>query len=211
MRGPFRRAVVAFGAGVVLLGPAAGAATQGGAVAAASASAPVRGWSITPAPNPVIPTGQLFWVSCPAANWCMAVGTYTKASGAGVSLAEQWNGSKWRIQPIPSPPGAAWSDLFGVSCVSPSACEAVGVTASTSQEVRALAERWNGSSWRIQPVPSPVGGGQLEGVSCTSPSACTAVGGTPPGTPRKTLAERWNGSSWQIQSAPSPAGAFLSG
>ena len=88
MRGPFRRAVVAFGAGVVLLGPTAGAATQGGAVAAASASAPVRGWSITPTPNPVIPTGQLFWVSCPTANWCMAVGAYTKASGAGVTLAE---------------------------------------------------------------------------------------------------------------------------
>src|SRR5215471_17540905 len=51
------------------------------------ASASVPGWSVTPSPNPVIPTGQLFWVSCPAANSCMAVGTYTKASGVGVALA----------------------------------------------------------------------------------------------------------------------------
>src|SRR5499427_7544109 len=181
------------------------------ASASVPAGASVPGWSITPSPNPVIPTGQLFWVSCPAANSCMAVGTYTKASGVGVALAEQWNGSKWRIQPIPNPPGAAWSNLFGVSCVSPSACEAVGTTASRSGEVKALAERWNGSSWQLQHAPSPAGGGQLNGVSCTSPSACTAVGGTPQGTPRKTLVERWNGSSWQIQSAPSPAGAFLSG
>ena len=141
----------------------------------------------------------------------MAVGTYTKASGTGVALAEQWNGSAWRIQPVPSPPGAAWSNLLGVSCVSPSACEAVGVTASRSGALTALAERWNGSSWQLQRAPSPAGGGQLNGVSCTSPSACTAVGGSPPGTPRTVLAERWNGSSWQIQSAPSPAGAFLSG
>src|SRR5215470_16519719 len=191
------------------------AVAAGAAGIPASASVPVgvsaRGWSVTPSPNPVIPAGQLFWVSCPAANSCLAVGTYTKASGAGVVLAERWNGSTWRIQPAPSPPGAAWSNLFGVSCVSPSACEAVGTTASRSGAQTALAERWNGSSWQIQHAPSPAGGGQLNGVSCTSPSACTAVGGTPQGTPRKTLVERWNGSSWQIQSAPSPAGAFLSG
>src|SRR6516225_3240092 len=183
----------------------------GAAAIPASASVPAQGWSVTPSPNPLIPTGQLFWVSCPAANSCMAVGTYTKASGAGVPLAEQWNGSKWRIQPIPSPPGAALSNLFGVSCVSASACEAVGVTVSGSGAVKAMAERWNGTSWRLQAAPSPAGGGQLNGVSCTSASACTAVGGTPQGTPRKTLVERWNGSSWQIQPAPSPAGAFLSG
>ena len=191
----------------VVLAGAAGIPASASVPAGASA----LGWSVTPSPNPVIPTGQLFWVSCPAANWCMAVGTYTKASGAGVALAEQWNGNTWRIQPVPSPPGAAWSNLLGVSCVSPSACEAVGATASRSGVLTALAERWNGSSWQLQRAPSPAGGGQLNGVSCTSPSACTAVGGTPPGTPRTALAERWNGSGWQIQPAPSPAGAFLSG
>jgi hypothetical protein len=141
----------------------------------------------------------------------MAVGTYTKASGVGVPLAEQWNGSKWRIQRVPGPSGAAWSALFGVSCASPSACEAVGVATSGSGAQTALAEGWNGSSWQIQAAPSLAGGAQLNGVSCTTPSACTAVGATPQGTPRKTLVERWNGSSWQIQSAPSPPGAFLSG
>jgi len=198
----------------LIAGVAAAVVLAGAAAIPASASVPAsasRGWSVTPTPNPVIPTGQLFWVSCPAASSCMAVGTYTKASGAGVTLAERWKGSKWRIQPIPSPPGAAWSNLFGVSCGSPSACEAVGTTASRSGAQKPLAEGWNGSSWQLQPAPSPAGGGQLNGVSCTSPSACTAVGGTPNGTPRKTLVERWNGSSWQIQSAPSPAGAFLSG
>ena len=75
------------------------------ALASVPAGASASGWSVTPSPNPVIPTGQLLWVSCPAANSCMAVGTYAKASGAGVTLAEQWNGNQWRIQPVPSPPG----------------------------------------------------------------------------------------------------------
>jgi hypothetical protein len=181
----------------------------------ANASVPVsasaRGWSVTPSPNPVIPTGQLNWVSCPAANSCVAVGTYVKSSGAGVTLAERWDGSRWRIQPVPSPPGAAWSALNGVSCVSPSACEAVGVTISRSGARRAVAERWDGARWQIQPAPSP-GGAYLVGVSCTSPTACTAVGGSTPGLPGKALAERWDGSSWRVQPAPSPAGhAFLSG
>src|SRR5215831_2925221 len=200
--------IVALGA---LLGTLGGLLTVSPALASVTAGASARGWSFTPRSNLMIPAGQLSWVSCPAANLCMAVGTYTMASGAGVTLAEQWNGTKWRILPIPSPSGAAWSNLFGVSCVSPSACEAVGTTASRSGALTALAERWNGSSWQIQHAPSLAAGGQLNGVSCTSPSACTAVGGTPFGTPRRVLVERWNGTSWQIQSAPSPAGAFLSG
>jgi len=70
--------VSVFLAAVVLAGAAGIPASASVPV---SASAP--GWSVTPSPNPVIPTGQLYWVSCPAANFCMAVGTYTKVSGAG--------------------------------------------------------------------------------------------------------------------------------
>src|SRR5215469_10260184 len=180
----------------------------------ASASVPVsasaRGWSVTPTPNPTVPTGQLQWVSCPAANSCVAVGTYVKASGAGVTLAERWDGSSWRIQPIPSPAGAAWSALAGVSCVSPSACEAVGITVSRSRVWRPLAERWNGATWQIQPIQSS-GGNYLIGVSCTSPTACTAVGGPAPGASGSALAMRWDGSRWRTQPTSSPAGALLAG
>src|SRR5215471_17246798 len=204
--GRIRRTAATMSVLLAAVALAAAAGIPAGASVPVSASAP--GWSVTPTPNPVMPTCQLFWVSCPAANSCMAVGTYTKASGAGVTLAEQWNGSKWRILPIPSPRGAAWSNLFGVSCVSPSACEAVGATASRSGTLTALAERWNGSSWQIQHAPSPAGG-QLNGGSCTSPSACTAVGGSGAGP----LAERWNGTRWSIQATPNaPQGnGFLSG
>ncbi|HEX9357779.1 MAG TPA: hypothetical protein VF933_28680, partial [Streptosporangiaceae bacterium] len=177
---------------------------------AAPASASGAGWSITPSPNPRVPTGQLFWESCTGATSCMAVGTYVKASGVGVTLAQRWNGSTWRIQPTPNPRGAAVSSLSGVSCTAPSACTAVGASITRAGESQPLAERWDGTRWTIQPTPSPAqGGGFLNGVACTSPSACTAVGNSNAGT----LAERWDGTAWRIQPTPNPkqGGSVLSG
>src|SRR5215467_7144930 len=167
---------------------------------AAPASAPAGGWSITPSPNPQVPTGQLFWVSCPTADSCMAVGTYVKTSGIGVNLAEQWNGTSWRILPTPNPSGIALSGLLGVACTAPSACTSVGASTTTAGTVRAVAEQWNGTTWTIQPTPSPAGGGALNSVSCVSASACTAVGSSAAGT----LAERWDGTRWSIQPTPNP-------
>ena len=178
-------------AATILIGASAAPATTSG-----------QGWSVTPSPNPRVPTGQLFWVSCPTAHSCMAVGTYVKASGEGVNLAEQWNGNSWRILPTPNPSGIAVSGLFGVACTSASACMAVGASTTAAGTARALAERWNGTRWTIQPTPNPPqGGGFLNGVSCTSASACTAVGTSNAGT----LAERWNGTRWTIQPTPNPA------
>src|SRR5689334_4736105 len=149
MRGPFRRAVVAFGAAVVLLGPAAGAAAQAGAAAAASASAPVRGWSITASPNPRAGNGLLNAVSCPTTSVCMAVGLQARPAGLGVRLAERRRGGVWALQSTPNPRGAAASALNAVSCPSGSACTAVGQFAVGSGAQLTLAERWNGRSWHI--------------------------------------------------------------
>jgi hypothetical protein len=140
----------------------------------------------------------------------MAVGTYVKASGIGVNLAEQWNGTSWRILPTPNPPGTAVNSLLGVACTAPSACTAVGSSVTTAGGAsHPLAERWNGTRWSIQATPNPPQGGGLNGVSCTSASACTAVGGSGAGP----LAERWNGTRWSIQATPNaPQGnGFLSG
>jgi hypothetical protein len=70
--------------------------------------------------------GNLFGVSCTAANACTAVGTAGPNGGPLVTLVERWNGSKWVVQPTPNPAGATESFLNGVSCASASACTAVG-------------------------------------------------------------------------------------
>src|SRR5215831_19127904 len=197
MRALFRRAVVAFGAAVVLLGPAAGAAAQAGAAAAASASAPVRGWSITPSPNPRAANGLLNAVSCSTTSVCTAVGLHVRESGLGVTLAERRSGGSWAVQSTPNPPRAAASALNGVSCPSGSACTAVGQFVLGSGAQRTLAERWNGRGWRIQPTPNAAGSpvSRLFAVACPAPDNCTAVGASE----SKLLVERWGGARWRLQ------------
>src|SRR5215471_14833587 len=199
MRGPFRRAVVAFGAALVLLGPAVGAA--------ASANAG-SGWSITPSPNPRAGNGALNAVSCPTTSVCTAVGVHVRASGLGVTLAEQRSGGAWAVQSTPNPRGAAASALNGVSCPSGSACTAVGQFAVGSGAQLTLAERWNARSWRIQRTPNPAGSpsSRLSAVACPATGTCTAVGSSN----SRLLVEQWDGSRWRIQSAPVPSGAQFS-
>jgi hypothetical protein len=110
----------------------------------------------------------------------------------------------------------AQSVLQGVSCASLGTCSAVGDHAAGAGPELTLAQRWNGTSWAIQPTPSPAGApdAYLYGVSCASASACTAVGHYSTSGVYETLAERWNGTGWQAQSTPNLGGAevgYLSG
>src|SRR5262249_22596063 len=104
------------------------------------------------------------------------------------------------------------AELSGVACTGPSACTAVGAAVDSAGDPvgPALAERWDGTTWSIQPTPNPPspGGGTLNWVACPSLSACTAVGAAvdPSSAPLATLAERWNGTRWSIQPTPNPAG-----
>jgi hypothetical protein len=68
---------------------------------------------------------------------------------------------------------------------------------------RMLAERWNGTSWHIQPMPTPPAAPDVDppAVACPSPLACTAAGGYTNTGPHVTLAEQWNGSSNSAQPA----------
>lgn len=109
-------------------------------------------WVVQNTPNPVGATfAELDGVSCVATTECTAVGTYSN-SGTGGSLAESWNGAKWRIQRAVNPTGATQIDLHSVSCVAvgsgtpvPEFCAAVGSYTNSSGTQVPLAETWNGS------------------------------------------------------------------
>jgi hypothetical protein len=148
-------------------------------------------------------------VSCASATACTAVGSaFDKTTRLSVNLAEAWNGTSWRVQAIPTPKGSTGSSLFAVSCTSASACTAVGDYNNATGGVLAVAERWNGTAWRIQPIPRPAKVTPLFGVSCPAARACTAVGYQNNGTgDAQPLAEAWNGTSWHVQAVPLPHGA----
>jgi hypothetical protein len=54
-------------------------------------------------------------VSCPAATACTAIGSQAVAEGTRGSaiLAAQWNGRRWKLQPVPAPAGGIRPDACG--------------------------------------------------------------------------------------------------
>lgn len=161
-------------------------------------------WAIFSTPNAGAGGGRLNAVSCPSATSCTAVGGYIEEGGFDRTLAEHWDGSRWSIEAIPSPP-FAYPGLDAVSCSSSSSCVTVGSyntlkSAGHPPADKALVARWDGQKWMSQEAPSPPGV-SLNGVSCPSPSSCMAVGWyeTRSGNER-TLAEHWNGERWMIVS-----------
>ncbi|MGH3155855.1 MAG: hypothetical protein ACRDNF_04660 [Streptosporangiaceae bacterium] len=166
-------------------------------------------WAIQPTPVPSRAAASgLFTVSCPAVGACTAVGSsYSTRTGTDTTLAEGWNGSTWAIQPTPAPSGAIGGQFGGVSCTAAGACTATGYYDSSTATETALAERWNGATWAIQPTPVRSGafGGELGAVSCASASACTAAGAYENSAGEgRLLAETWNGSTWTVQATPNP-------
>jgi hypothetical protein len=168
------------------------------------------GWQVQATPNPAGEAyATLDGVSCTSATACTAVGYYQDSVGKVAAFAERWNGTSWQVQATPTPAGSTTSVLSGVSCTTASACTAVGGYTNSAGTRVALAERWNGGSWRVQATRAlPAKSSGFSGVSCPAASACTAVGAyTTVGGRAVTLAERWNGTSWQLQATPNPGGA----
>ena len=129
--------------------------------------------------------------------------------------------SHWSARALPQPPESGnGHEAFGVSCVQPEDCVAVGGNWSLEVHTRVtLAEHWNGSSWSVMETPNPPGLDEgwehnwyavLSGVSCVSANNCLAVGRYRDSAGLKPLAEHWDGSHWSLLSAPVPASATAS-
>lgn len=154
-------------------------------------------WKVQTTPN----TDSLHAVSCVSSTACTAVGS--QASG---TLAESWNGTEWIVQSTPDPSEATHSYLEAVSCTSSTECTATGWYEKSSGKRYTLAERWNGTEWKIQATLSP-GEGEptvLTGVSCTSSTSCEASGFYYKISEINPMAERWNGTEWTLQKVPKP-------
>jgi hypothetical protein len=79
---------------------------------------------------------------------CTSLSACTAAGGVGFpqqTLAERWNGARWRIQPTPLLPGIVRLSNFSVACPAPSACIAAGGFANDGSASVSLAERWRGT------------------------------------------------------------------
>ena len=112
--------------------------------------------------------------------------------------------------PVPRSPapgidsgGMLPNDLYGVSCVGPNTCAAVGNYVGALFAPLTMIGSQDDTAWSVVANPTPVGGGFLDGVSCTSATNCVAVGyhGY---EELGTLAESWNGTAWSVMPSPTP-------
>ncbi|HEV8064538.1 MAG TPA: hypothetical protein VGP46_06890, partial [Acidimicrobiales bacterium] len=162
-------------------------------------------WKTLATPQPGTATDELLSVSCQTASTvdCEAVGLEAdQPHRLQLSTAMSLQGTKWSLRPSPSP--AAFSALSGVSCISSTACAAVG-SAATVQASEATGDVLEPGSATVQAIAVPTG---LEttpsGVSCVSASACMMVGYDQNGTSTLTMAQFWNGHKWTTLRLPSP-------
>lgn len=167
------------------------------------------------------PQGTLDGVACQKRSSCEAVGA--DRAGPGITtLAMHWDGSRWRTQRTPvippqhgSLPGEPYQ-FSGVSCW-PSGCTAVGTAlycacSPESSGYILLAERWNGSRWKLQGklgsgVSPDYNSASWNAVHCSKASSCTAAGEWTidnEAQPYQTLISRWDGSKWRQVTTPSP-------
>jgi hypothetical protein len=173
-------------------------------------------WTVQPAPNPQAENGSsLSSVSCSAVDACTAGGNYAYADVAQSIFAFRWDGTSWVDQHQPNPGGNDDNTADGVSCPATSACTTVGSWVNAGDQIKTLAERWDGTVWVRQSTPNPAGAdiSELTGVSCPGSSTCTAVGDAATNydqDPSSPLAEHWDGSRWSLQDTPNPPGGQIS-
>lgn len=73
----------------------------------------------------------------------------------GRALILHWNGTKWTTARVPAPVGATSAQLASVTAVSSSTAWAVGQADYPHHVTRLLIERWDGTRWKLVPVPNP--------------------------------------------------------
>ena len=136
-----------------------------------------------------------------------AVGSTNSARDTHI---RHWNGSTWSVvagATIPLPPSGGrrlrTTSLNAVRSLSATNAWAVGKAQFADFSRNALVERWNGSSWSLSSLATPVGS-ELNGIAAVNASDIWAVGngGASGAATLATLAVHWNGSSWSRVATP---------
>ena len=158
-------------------------------------------------------------VSCPSANFCVAVGQYKDTAGYLQPVVETYANGSWTAAPGALPSDTATDSgptnfpdgfLFSVSCASTTSCAAVGRYTNTSGVSGPYLATLSGTTWSAEPAPLPSGamGGGLTGVSCPSSGSCTAVGSYEDASSLANgLIEVLANGIWTPMRAPEPSNA----
>jgi hypothetical protein len=167
-------------------------------------------WRRTKTPTPEgQPYGTLQAVTAVSSDDVWAVGYASAVSGgASTTLAEHWNGRKWKIVPTQEPAGSTWSALQSVTALSTDDVWAVGYF--YGGDGGSVIEHWDGTSWSLVTSADPAGAydANLTSVDALSATNIWAVGTYfDTSGAAVTLAEHWDGRTWSLVDSPNPEGA----
>jgi Subtilase family len=173
-------------------------------------------WTPTEAPLPADASGE-YWgselgsVSCPAAGYCVAVGTYVGGDDDR-GLIETMHDGSWTASAAPQPPVVQAESLNEVACAAEGLCMAVGDCIYKCWPLTVTATL-SGGSWQgeIPPVPSNAQVGnvaELWSTACEPDGGCLAVGNYEGADLRtRIVVERLEGGELRAEEAPLPTGA----
>ncbi len=183
-----------------------------------------RRWVYVFTPNPSAGWAHFFGVAGKGVNDVWAVGTYAPSDAGWPNLtfrtlAEHWNGLKWRVVPTPNKGKA--DTLFDIAVLGPNDAWAVGGYYNSKISFQnlqfehtghTLIEHWNGYGWKIVPSPDPdrsssfvrpdghfhqrITVNALSGIAAVNSHDIWAVGHYWNGEANRTLILQWNGHRW---------------
>ncbi|GAC1583062.1 MAG: hypothetical protein NVS3B24_21550 [Candidatus Dormibacteria bacterium] len=165
-------------------------------------------WSIQDSPNPDNAAGVFIsGVTCVASADCWAVGYYLpRGVSSFQTLAEHWDGRSWSIVKSDNTDASHTNALFSITCTDSTNCWAVGARTDARGTFQTLAERWDGTVWKLVSSPNVgTGANLLLSVTCISSSDCRSVGYSTGSSADQALIEAFDGTSWIT--VPSPAAA----
>lgn len=146
---------------------------------------------------------ELQAISCAGGSRCVAIGTAPRTLRA-VVITTSNGGHSWTKEPTPVLLNGM-SNPFGVVCMSPSRCVAVGTGA-------ALTSTDGGATWTKHTVSGNL---PLDYVTCPSAMDCIAEGNVTSAIPKNTaaslLTSSSGGASWYVRVAKVPSVTSLNG
>jgi hypothetical protein len=152
-------------------------------------------------------------VSCPRPGFCLAVGYWFEdfEHGKTGTLAEVWNGSRWRA--VNSPSGGQDISFNAVSCITSTDCMVIGSQQRSGSAVQLIADRWNGRRWQLMQLPGTFSDQLWTGfvlgpsdISCPTANSCMAVGSHGQPGAEVDVALSWNGHVWRSVKVAGPGG-----
>ncbi len=163
----------------------------------------------TAAFQPTTTSGSLAAIAPISPHDVWAVGSVCYGSRLQ-TLAEHWDGLRWRVIPDPTLPAAA-RRLSGVAAVTTNDVWTVGPQDEGLGDRGVLIEHWDGRGWRVVPgARSPGAEATLLGIAAVARDDVWAVG-TLAGMASRTLVEHWDGRIWRTVASPSPGPSVLFG